>query len=619
MTPKYQGSLRGRTRQWTFQLLKEGATLVSSDHDISLTTGLRYGQNANTKFLDRFIIPASLDISITDPGAIIWQDIRTSGKFDFKLRVFDSNRQYEIDLFVKLANAFTPLNVQTQVAVTKLKCFCGLTRTKDQLALATDTRTIHQVFEHLLVDQIHSQDIQYIFGTHLARITGTTPYVQAIRFPDLDWLYHPDDEDPDQVEAAGDQLTDFAETFQAMVFNDFHYGRRWMVAQPWLLGRDLSAASRNAALYDVDLDTVSENTLPGIIETNVVDDDTQRGLYDGDQAVVVTINKKRDAVTDIIIDKGDFSEGWSGGSNIFWEESSPSALVEELGGAHIEDGGESIWQKQLLVQKGKWVRCIVDFEYAMEYTPAGSGNHAPGWKYMVEPIDADDDTYYATNVGGPDTWTTTDTTQTEASATPDANGTPTASLTWNNVATFIVADYMPVDGYLRLEILGDTGNDYFLHVRNYRVRFEDQAASSVTDTPPWPGRIQSVPAGGSITEGDTITYNRPFHPVMFERDATDHLLVEVDVGGGSFEECNQWQGASVIGQAGPYWDLSEYQARIRLARGAQLQIIKGVFLGILTPGTIIQKNDTRFIVTYCDIDLHTETSKFLAYEDLMEI
>ena len=614
MTPKYEGNLRGRTRQWTFQLIKSGATLVSSGHDVGLDTGLRYGQNANTGFLDKFILPASLDISITDPGAVIWSEIRTSGKFDFKLRVFDSNRQYEIDLFVSLGNAFTRARDESQLAVTQLKCFCGLTRTKNQDSVATDNKTLHQIFEVLLVDQLHSQDIQYLFGTNMVRISTTQPFVECFRFPDLDWLYHPDDDDPDFVEPSGDQMTDLAETFQTMVWNDFHYGRRWMVAQPWLLGRDITLASRLAARYDVDTDTVSENTLPGLAASDLVDDDTERGLYDGDLSAVVTVNKKRSEVTDILIDKGSFGEGWSGGANIFWE----GPWIETVEGAEMASGGLSAEQKMLLVRSAKWVRVVVEFEYALEYTPAGSGNHQVQWKLKAEPINGSA-INYATNVGGTETWTATDTTQTMTSRTPDANGTAPGALTWYSADPFILADYMPADGYLAWELFGDAGGDFILHMRNYRVRFEDQAASATTDTPPWPGRVTSVDTGGSVTEGPVVTYNRPFHPVQFERNATDHLLMEVDVSVGSFEECNQWQGASVIEQSGPFWDLTDYQSRVRMTRGGQLEILKGVFFGILTPGTVVNYGGTRFLVVYVDIDLHTETTSFLAYEDLMEV
>ena len=186
MTPKYQGFLNGRKRRWTLQLCKAGASLVSDDHDIGLNTFLQYGQNNIFKMLDLLVMPASLQFTISDPEAIIWNDMRNSGQFDFTLKINDDQQEYGIDLFVKLADSAAPLKDQYAIPATRLLAFCGITRlAKIGVDTATSTRTVHQVFKELLNDTIRDQDIMYTFGWRNERTSATQPWIESLRFEDL--------------------------------------------------------------------------------------------------------------------------------------------------------------------------------------------------------------------------------------------------------------------------------------------------------------------------------------------------------------------------------------------------------------------------------------------------
>ena len=611
----YQGTLKSRNRKWVFQLIKPTGTLISDDHDVTITSKLQWGEDSTTGFLDRLILPASLAIEFTDPGSVIFDDMRTSGPNVFTLRVYDITLTYEMDLYVRLADAFTPLKDDISVATTMLMASCGITRLPEIDAPASDNDTTHLVFRRLLVDTLRGQDIQYLFGTRNSRASG--PWITSTRYEDLEFQYTGLGENPDEKDTAGNMLTDFVEAYQCMVFNDLFYGRRWMVAQPWLLGRDVDAADGLATLYDHSLGDINDNSVAGQAALLVSEDNAQRGLYDPDRAVRVIIASKRDAYGDTNIEHGSLLQGWSGGDNVFWEESGAGIFHETVEGGYIDDGGYDILQKTILVEGGKWVRITLNFQYAMEYTPAGGGSHQAEFQLIADPLDPSGTTEYSTDGGSPDVWTTTPTTLTDTARVPDANGTLPGSLTWYN-EIHTLADYMPEDGYIEFKIFGDTGNDFYLHLRDVHVLLEDQAASAVTDTPPWPAHGSSVAVGGSVTEGPTIEYQRPWHPVTWDVDGTPTIDVEVDIDGfGSFQLPAKWEDSSSV--SGPYWDLNEWIIRARLARGAGGLLIRGTHLGILTPATIVQALGGRFIVIWCSVDLHTETTEFLVYQELLSI
>jgi hypothetical protein len=617
MSVKYQGSLNGRSRKWTIQLLKDGSTLVSDDHDVSLDTGLQYGQKMITGFLDLLVIPASLSVSFTDPGAVIWEDIRSSDPFSFTLRILDSEEEHGIDMYVKLADTFTTNNEDQQIPLTRLKAFCGLVRLKE-IPVNQDfsVRLLNNAIQQMLVETLRSQDVLYKFDWRCARTSSTAPFVNSLRFEDLNFDYVGTDQDPDEAEMMGDFMTDICEAFQATVFNDFHHGRRWQFAQPWLNGLNLSLASRKAALYDVSADSIDEVEHTGQLVRLVTDDDTKRAIFEPDFSAEVSCYRKLDSVTNILIDRGSFDEGWiTSSDNAFWVQSSPNILNQTIEGAYIDDGGHDIQNNMLLVKGGKWVRVQLNFDWALEYTPAGAGTHALEFRLIAVPINTATANQYGTDATVPETWTTTVTTIATSTVTPDANGTAPGSLTWRN-EIYTLADYMPFDGYLVMQVLGDTGTDFFAHLRNVQGILEDQAASSTTDTPPWPARIVSSDIGGIVTAGNAVEMTRMFSPVIIER-TTEFLQMQVDIGVLSYEEINSWE-TDIVGLEGPYWDLNELMLRVRLKRGSmQGRLLMGRHYGILTPGMALQAFGTRFLIVYLNIDLHTETTEYLIYENFV--
>jgi len=618
---KYQGLLHGRNRRWTFQLRHENAILVTDDHDISLTSSIQWGQDSPNRFFDRLIMPSTINFTITDPGGVIYNDLDTSSQFRFTLRIFDETLTYEMEMFVKLAESFSPLKTDLATPETRLIGYCGLTRLPNINAFSgAATLTLHEVFKELLVTQLREQDILYTYGTQNERTGINGSLITQLRWPDLAFAYKGTDQDAEEIEPAGDQLTDYAEAFQVIVFNDLFFGKRWRVAQQWLNGLDISIASRLAALYDHGAGTVTEVAFDAQLETLIVTDDTLKGRFDGVHSVIINVGKKTDAFTDTKIDKGKLSEGWvAAGNNIFWIETAAGTFIETTEGGFIEDGGNEIHQDQLLVQEGTPIQPIPQFEYAMEYTLAGVGTHEIEWQYQAVPIDTSKAVQYADGAS-PSLWTETPTTLGDSIRTPDANGTLPASLTWYSLLK-IVKDPMPFDGYLRLRILGDTGTDFFLHLRNFDCLFRQESTNKLI--PPHPGRIVYSEIGGTITEGDVIKYERPWHAYIQER-TTDFIQMEVDVNGlGLWEETNRWTDPTVPGE-GPFSDMSEYTARMRLARsGAGGRLLRGTFLGILTPGhalfNTVYGRQARFLPIYLNVDLHTETTQFLVYENLISL
>ncbi len=616
---KYKGTLNGRGRVWTFELMKAGATLVSDDHDIALNSALQWGQNTTTGFFDQLIKPASLTLAISDPGSIIFDDLRTSSQFAFTLRITDSTQTYQMDLFVKLADAFTPLDTTTQIPTTRLIAFCGLTRLKDlDVDTTLNIRTLHGLVKTILADTLREQDILYTFGWRAARVSSSQPLVQCIRFNDLTWEYSGTDQDPLEVEKMGDQLTDICEGFQVEVFMDLHYGGRWRVAQPWLNGLAISEASRLGALYDASAATVADVAHAAQLKTLVVDDATMRGLFEPLQAVRFEIGKALEAVTGSVVNKGPLSEGWiSANNNAFWEESDTAIFHQTSEGAYIDDGGENVLQRCVLLEAGKPARIEWTFDYALEYTPAGAGTHQIEFQILAVPLDPTVATQYsdAVNFGE---WTTTPTTlQDSVARTPDANGTLPGSLTWRNMLA-TVEDTMPFDGYIVVKIFGDTGTDYLHHIRE-EIRVELRTQTGIdSPIPPWPARVQAESIGLDTTEGAVARYNRPWHPFQVERDSSDFTAMTVDVNISQFEECNQWEGVETDA-AGPYWDLNELTGRVRLLRQSGYgRLIRGRYDGILTPGDAISALGTRFLVVYLAVDLHTETTRMLLYENLVD-
>ncbi len=617
---KYQGLFNGRRRRWTFQLREENGVLVSDDHDISLSASIQWGQDSPNGFFDRLIMPSTINCTITDPGGVIYNDLDTSSQFRFTLRIFDETQTYEMEMFVKLAESFSPLKTNLATPQTRLIGYCGLTRMPNIDAFfGAQTLTLHQLFKTILVTKLREQDILYTYGTQNARTGAAGSLISHLRWPDLEFAYKGTDQDAEEVEPAGDQLTDLAEAFQCIVFNDLHWGKRWRVAQPWLNGISHTIASRLAALYDVGTDAVTEVDFDAQLDTLVVTDDALLGRFDGNQAVIINVGKKTEAFTDTKIDKGNLSEGWVGGSNIFWTEDGAGSFNETVEGAYIDDGGNQIQQDQLLVQEGTPIQPIPQWDYAMEYTVAGAGTHQMEWRYIAVPIDSGKALQYA-DASSPALWTETSTTLVDSIRTPDANGTLPGSLTWYSFLD-IIKDPMPFDGYLRLLIFGDTGTDFFLHVRNFDCLFRQ--ASTTKLIPPHPARVVYSEIGGAVTEGDVVKYERPWHAYIQER-TTDFVQMEVDVNGaGLWEETNQWTDPTVPGE-GPVWDMSEYTARMRLARsGDGGRLLRGTFLGILTPGHALFNNtygrQARFIPIYLNVDLHTETTRFLVYENLIDL
>jgi len=405
-----------------------------------------------------------------------------------------------------------------------------------------------------------------------------------------------------------------------MVFNDLYYGRRWCVMQPWLMGITHSAASRNAQLYDRSAGTIETIDYEGQIVTIKAVDDARRGLFDPDYATEVEIGSKRDDITEIFIQMGSLLQGWIGGGNAFWESSNPNTFIQTTEGGYIEDGGEDILQDTILVKKGKYVRLTFDFEYALEYTVAGGGTHQMGLKLIADPLDPSGTTYYSTTGSSPNFWDTPDVTLLSNIQTPDANGTPPASLTWHTY-NHILGDYMQADGRIRMQIFGDTGTDYYLHLRNFHLELNDQAASAITDTPPWQAHGASPAVGGSIDEGPTVKYQREWHPVTLERTAPNEFVgVEIDtIGTGIWQLPAKWLDSSSVGQAGPYSDMNELIIRERIARGVGGRLIRGTYKGILTPAIVMQALGGRYLPIYLSVDVHTELTEFLVYEEALAL
>lgn len=620
--PKYRGVLPGRTRKWFFDLEKDGATLSNRNYYIGKGASLQWSQDKFDEALDQYVMPAELNFEITDPGSVIWEDIRTSDQFSFTVRVYDSLQEYDIRLFVRLASSFTPLQIGIKQPITQLVGFCGLTRTPEQEAYtATPTITLNGLFVDLLSDTLHSQDIQYIFGWRGGRVGSTGSWMGKVRFGDIVATYTELD---GSIEPAGDELADLVEGFQAIVFNDLSWPRRWFIAHPWLMGNAYDAADRFSSLYEVDADSISEVDYPGGLELLITDDDTVQGIYNADAAVEIERGYPDDTVVDTQINRGNLQDGWiTSTENENWEQSSPGIFNQTSGWAFIEAGGNEVWTNGPFFKKGQEIIFFISFGFGAVYTSGGSGNATFEIEVRAVPLDPSGTTYYrdnstASGAAGPE-WTATPTVQswpTGGPFTPDAFGTPPVSVTTAGTLIVSVRGEFPNDGYIQVRIKGDTGSDWDLYIKS-----DWEIDINVDNNAPyaeWVSRFKSSEMGGSILEGNTVEFRRKWLQAQILRGGLTSQI-EIDTGVLSWEAAGQWRG-QMVGADTNFHDLAHLFAFCRLARAPlDLRVIKGTHFGILTPRNTLSKGTDEFIPYYLNLLFHEELTEYTAYENVVEL
>jgi len=624
ITPKYRGILPGRTRKWFFDLEKEGATLNPRTFYIDKDANIQWGQDKFDEALDQYIMPAEVNFSINDPGGVIWEDIRTSSQFAFRLRIYDSLQEYDIRLFLRLASSFTLLQTGVKQPVTQLIGFCGMTRTPEQEAYtATQAITLNGLFVDLLVDALHSQNIQYLFGWRGNRVGSTGAWMDKFRFSDIIRTYTETD---GNVEPAGDELADLAEGFQAVVFNDLSWPRRWFVAQPWLLGNAYDAADRLSNLYEVDADSISETAYSGGLVLLISDDEAKQGIYNADAAVEIERGYEDDDVVDTQINRGEFNEGWNTSTdNDNWEQNTPGILNQSANNwAYIESGGNEIWHNGPFFKKGQQILFFISFSYGAVYTSGGSGTASFPIEIRAVPLDPDGTTYYREPPGSGDAfgqWTATPTSlniPTSGPFTPDPFGTDPFSVTEDGTFVVSVGGDFPNDGHIQFRIAGDTGSDWDLWLKTDDFEIDINVLDNSAPFSTWVARFKSIEMGGNIAEGNVVQFRRKWLQAQILR-ASLSPQIEIDIGVLSWETAGQWRG-QIVGADSKYFDLAHLSAFVRLARAPlDLRVIKGTHFGTLTPRNTLSKGTDEFIPYYLQFFFHEEITKYSAYENVVEL
>jgi hypothetical protein len=623
--PKYRGTLPGRTRQWFFDLEKDGAVLSPKPYYIGKGASLEWSQDKFDVALDQYVMPAELSFEITDPGSVIWEDIRTSDQFSFTVRVYDSLQEYDIRLFLRLASSFTPLQTGIRQPVTQLVGFCGLTRTPEQEAYtATPAITLNGLFVDLLVDTLHSQNVQYLFAWRGNRVGSTGAWVDKIRFDDIVSTYTELD---GSIEPAGDELADLAEGFQTIVFNDFNWPRRWFVAHPWLLGASIDAGDRLSNTYDVDADSISETAYPGGLVRLISDDNTLQGIYNADEAVEIERGYPDDTVVDTQIQRGAFTESWNTSTdNDNWEQNTPGILNESTNNwAYIEAGGNEIWHNGPFFKEGEDIIFFITFSYGAVYTSGGGGTASFEIEVRAVPLDPSGTTYYmdntvASGAAGAE-WTAVPTALTLPSSgpfTPDPFGTLPGSVTVEETRVVSVRGGFPNDGYIEFRIKGDTGSDWDLWIKTDDFEIDMNVADNNAPYSEWTARFKSSHMGGNVLEGNVVEFKRKWLQAQILRAGLD-VQMSIDAGVLSWEVAGQWRG-QIVGADTKFHDLAHLFAFCRLARSPlDLRIIKGTHFGILTPRNTLSKDTDEFIPYYLDLEFHTELTSFSAYENVVDL
>lgn len=610
---KYYGRIPARGRYWNVHILEDGFSSDPREYAVGLDTRVEWGINRITNPLKRRIIASSLNITFIDPRGLIFSDFNDplNDLSKYLIRIEDSTCTYRWTGFPKLNTAFHPTSQTMRRPETSLLAYDGLVDLERSDSINSTNLTLHELIRQILCDGILSQPVEYAFGWRPTNLGATGSVVEKIRFTDTSFYYEPQETDetgtPPEVIDRGKQLSDLLNYFDSNVYQTLR--GTWRFGQRWLTGRDLSESSRAGARYNHVTDTVSEIDLAGRVMLAPETDSSDFALRERISGIVWKrgLDDWLESLDDIdFIREGGFQTSPS----TYWDTISGS-FSNTVIGIRLDDGGTEIRQKTLYIAEGVNNHITVDFNYGMEYTPGGSGNHQLTCQIRAVPFDDADDTYYITGTSSNATWTTTPSMIVDpTSRTPDPNGTAAGSITIHNFFFVVDLQDMPVDGYLEFRILGDTGNDFYLHCDDFIGKVGIDSADPFER---WQSNF-TFSATGEVIEIDVNIKDVRYHvdPTRFANPT-----IESDVGTALFQTLAGWSGLET---AEEYKDIAELVATSLNDQGGEtLRFLRTTVPGIVDPSTLLVFKEVEYIPLYVSFVLHTESSFVLALQNLKQV
>lgn len=606
---KYFGRIPSRGRYWFVQLLRNGFTGDPRRYGVSLDTSIEWGLNKIDNVLDRRVIASSLSLKFHDPKSLIFSELNDplTDLSDYRIRIEDSTCTYRWTGFPKLTTTFHPTTLTQRRPETRLKAYCKLVDMKDEDAVLTSNVTFHDLVKLLVVDGLIEQPIEYAYGWSNKVHDSSSAIPDKLQIADTTLFYEkPAEEEgrPPKAYTKEKQLTDLMLYMDSQIFQTLR--GRWRVGQRFLNGLTLPLLSRAGSVYDDGLDTITEVELPGDV---VLAPETEGSEYTLTDPVarfdwVRGYDDKLDGLDDLdFIREGDFQ---SGGSP--WWETISGTYSSAVQGIKLDPNGTVIGQPTLHVAKDTELYIAVDFNYGMEYTPAGAGNHKVQVAILAIPFDPDEDTYYVTGLAGSRTWTTTPSTiEPSLAITPDANGSgPTYTV--HNFLGVIEGELFPVNGYIEFRIEGDAGNDFYLVCDDFIGKVQIAAGNPLE-------RFESsfifsetgITKNYEINIVDTRYHDDP------TRGAIDAILAETVLLG--FTALSRW--VAIEYESEEFSDALELVSRsLRDQADRKIRILRTLVPQIVEPSSLIRFKGVDYTPIYIKLTLHTEVSFVLAIENL---
>lgn len=609
---KYFGRIPSRGRYWFIQLLKDGFEGDPRRYGVSLDTVIEWGINKIDNPLDRRIIASSLRLKFHDPKSLIFDELNDPlvDLDEYRIRIEDSTCTYRWTGFPKLSTTFHPTTLTQRRPETSLKAYDKLVDFKEEDAYLASNVTFHDLFKVLLVDGLVEQPIEYVYGWRNKVHDSSSAIPDKLRIADTALFYEkPAEEEsrPPKVYNREKQLADLLLYMDSQVFQTLR--GRWRVSQRFLNGLTVTQASRAASLYDSGTDSISEIELQGDV---ILAPETEGSEYTMSDPIgrinwVRGYDDKLDGLDDLdFIREGDFQ---SAGSP--WWDTISGGYTSAVQGIKLDPNGSEIGQPTLHIAKDSVIFIAVDFNYGMEYTPAGAGNHKVQVAIVAIPFDETEDTYYIQGLAGSRTWTTTPSTiEPSLAITPDANGSGPTYTIHNFLG---VADDLafPVDGYLEFRIQGDAGNDFYLVCDDFIGKVQIAAGNPLE-------RFESNFLYSST--GITKTYEIQIVDTRYHLDPTrgaiDAILAETVLLG--FTALSRW--VAIEYDSEEYSDLLELLSRsIRDQASRKIRILRTFVPQIVEPSTLITFKGVNYTPIYIKLNLHTEVSFVLAIELIKDV
>lgn len=542
---------------------------------------LYYGKSRNDLWSGS--IASSLRLRFFDPSGGLFSRLlaaRLAGEDDtkFRARIRSTDGLYSWEGWLRLDTTDQALSSKTGRRITEVYCYDGLAEPGSIPTLAGEEgECFHGTARNVLSYSIAPLDIRY-----LMEFTGTNIGAGAI-------TSHLDVSPRRASFVLPVPLTRaeaFEESIRYLLCRAWQgMNATWYVAQPWMMGRNLSAGEGGEVFsyvpYDAGADVQSEVTSADIVSRSFTLRETlserkaKRRIYSLIASYELERSTSRDWLESQFQQNYQFTK-WDG--DTFRYGSQTGDITFDNRGqfsSSMEFGPSAEWENERhIFDAGEEVYFEVNFVWMAE-RDGGSGDKHFEFEIMIEATEPGDSDRYLQSDG---TWIAATVTLTTSDETPDANGSPALT---EHETTVQSIEPIPVRGRLKVLWRNPDANDR-LFLTRYWIR-PITAGGDALNNLSWTATIRRLDGSGEARAGDTL--RRESKVINLGQQAA--LLSDGGVNVfndtlGDFEQLSRWVRLS--DPAVSYADMMELQGSIILSdETARLREIEGPMRGIHPP------------------------------------